>query len=461
MTARLTLFYALSTFTLLFLAMGFLYWVLTNNLAREDSQFLMDKINVLRVLLRERPNDPGALQEEVQWEGSARQASKYYARILDGGYTLIETPHMDMLPSAAFPRSSGLKAIPETAMKWRSADDKPYLLMSALAALGSGSEKPYVLQVALDVSNEEALIADYRRKLGWVLLLGVLISAGIGIVVAHRGLRPLTEITRTAQGITAAQLHARIGTAHWPQELTSLASAFDAMLGRLEESFTQLSQFSADLAHELRTPINILRGETEVVLARIRTPEEYRQVLESSLEEYLRLSRMIDSLLFLARADSPETHIERTVIDAAKELEAVREFYEAMGEEQGVEIVCHGESLVKADPILFRRALSNLLANALQHTPRHGKITLSVAQSTDHTVEVCVADTGIGIAAEHLPRLFDRFYKVDCARSSNAEGTGLGLPIVSSIMALHGGSASMESQPGQGTTVTLRFPSPA
>src|SRR5207244_9308870 len=151
-------------------------------------------------------------------------------------------------------------------------------------------------------------------------------------------IRRATGSTDAAHRITPPQLHERIGPVHWPTELTALATTFDAMLTRLEDSFTRLSQFSVDLAHELRTPINNLMGEAEVALARPRTPAEYQQVLGSGLEEYAKLSRMIDSLLFLARAESPENHIARTRLDARMAFEALREFYEALAEEHAVEV---------------------------------------------------------------------------------------------------------------------------
>jgi len=197
--------------------------------------------------------------------------------------------------------------------------------------------------------------------------------------------------------------------------------------------------------------------EAEITLSGARTSEDYRLVLESSLEEYGRLSRMIDSLLFLARAEIAQTCIERSRLDVHGELEAVLAFYEALADDHGVALFCQGEAGLDADPILLRRALSNLLSNALRHTPRGGQIALAV-QASDVALEISVADSGCGIAPEHLPKLFDRFYRADAARVHSAEGSGLGLAIVKSIMVLHGGSALIASTPGKGTTVTLRFP---
>jgi len=200
-------------------------------------------------------------------------------------------------------------------------------------------------------------------------------------------------------------------------------------------------------------------GEAEVALSRPRTPEEYREVLASSLEEFSKLSRMIDGLLFLARAEGTERTITRGRFDARKEIDAVAEFHEVIAEEQGVRIVCEGNAMVQADPILFRRAVSNLLSNALQYTPRGGTVTVSAKSTEDLGTEIRVEDTGSGIAPEHLPKIFDRFYRVDSARSKFPQGFGLGLSIVKSIMDLHGGAVDIRSQTSKGTLVTLKFPS--
>jgi len=455
-TRRLTILYALSTVTMLLVVTGILYWVLVSDLAKADNQFLKDKIRVLRAILREHPDEPEGLREEVN------SAGVYYIRVLDQDkQVLIESPDMaPWLPGFLFPEPIESGEFPTAGLKRSPPNGRSYLLVSAWTKLETAGPPRRLLQVALDVTGEQALIAGYRRRLIIVLFGGTLFAAAAGIAIARRGMRPMKAITQTAERITAVQLHERIDPARWPKELTALATAFDQMLDRLEESFTRLSQFSADLAHELRTPIHNLMGEAEVALSRNRTPEEYRDVLESSLEEFAKLSRMIDGLLFLARAESTGRSIERSPLDARKEINAVAEFHEALAEEQGIRIVCEGNATVQADPILFRRALSNLLSNALQYTPRGGRITVSARSVANIGVEVRVKDTGSGIAPEHLPKIFDRFYRVDSARSQFPQGFGLGLAIVRSIMDLHGGAVGIQSEPSKGTTVTLTFPSP-
>ena len=459
-TRRLTWLYTVSASGILVLSAGFLYWALASNLAREDNQFLTDEILEMRMMLRERPEDTRVLTAELQWEGAVRQFTKHYTRILDGnGRTLFEPPGMHtVLTPTLFPTPVGVADIPRKGIKRHLSDGKAYLLMAAWAEVKQPTATRRLLQIALDVSTAEVVLADYRRKLAIVLGLGIICSAGAGTLVAHRGMRPLAAITMAAQRITATQLHERIVSAPWPKELMALATAFDEMLDRIEDAFTRLSQFSADLAHELRTPINNLMGESGVALSRARTPEEYQQVLESSLEEYGRLSQIIDNLLFLARAESPQTRIERSLFDVRKEIDAVREFYEVVAEEQEVDIICHGQAVLNATPILFRRAVDNLVSNALHYTPCGGTITIAVQQDDDQSIVVSVSDTGCGITPEHLPKLFDRFYRADPARSSHPQGTGLGLAMVKSIMDMHGGTVNVESQSAMGTTVLLRFP---
>mgnify|MGYP001573231835 CR=1 FL=1 len=458
-TQRLTLLYVASTTALLLLAAGFLYWTLKRNLDHTRLALLGSKIEVLRLLLRE-PDKSAVLASEVEHEASENHPLRYYLRILDEqGQMLLETPGMKGLVAATlFPAPVEVTDEPLNRIEEMSLAGRSFLLVSVRAAAGVAGQEKRTLQIALDTTTGAVLLADYRRKLLTVLVLGMVFAAVAGVWVARKGMRPLMEITQTAQHITASQLHERIAGARWPAELAQLAAAFDAMLDRLEDSFTRLSQFSADLAHALRSPINNLRGEAEVSLARSRTPEEYQQVLASSLEEYERLSRMIDGLLFLARADDPKAAAERVRFDARKEIDAVREFYEALAIEREVDVTCEGNSWLTGDPMLFRRAVSNLLANALRHTPARGSVRLALRSLDGQAVELSVCDTGSGIAPEHLPRIFDRLYRGDQPRSPVPGGSGLGLAIVQSIMRLHGGTASVESRLEQGTTVTLKFP---
>lgn len=451
--ARLTAWYTAAAFALVVIATAFLYWTLVDNMRDDDQRRLADKVQVLQTLLRERAANPASLKE-VEWEWGAREFEQVYVRVLTvGEATLVETPGMAaMLPANAF------AAVPQTlerATEIRGSNGRTY---RAMTAAGGGSEAAYI-QVAIDLTREQDMLAAYQRRIWLVLSLALALGAFVGHVIARRGVRPLEQIARTARDITSTRLDARIDHRRLPAEVASLAITFNEMLGRLQDSFDRLSRFSADIAHELRTPVNNLRGETEVALSRARTPEEYREILASSLEEYERLTRLIDSLLFLARAEQPETRIVREHLTLRRELETVVEFYEGSATEQGVALAVDAPPALEidADRTLFQRAVGNLIANALAHTPRGGAITVQGVAEGPYC-QIHVVDTGEGVSAEDLPHVFDRFYRADKSRTSTSGNLGLGLAIVRSIAQLHGGRVELSSQFGHGTRATLILP---
>jgi two-component system heavy metal sensor histidine kinase CusS len=329
-------------------------------------------------------------------------------------------------------------------------------LFSLVALNERTGGETYTIQVAQDRSSDEELKRRFGLLLGVVLAGSILASAVIAITVAKRGLRPLGEMTQSLERIGPAHLNERVAPAGWPRELQPLASAFDAMLARLEDSFKRLSQFSADLAHELRTPVANIMGEGQVALTRERTPGEYREVIESAIAECERLSGIVDNLLFVARADAARESIERKKFDGGAAVEKIAAFYRTLAEDRHVAVHCTGKGEIYADPVLFERAVSNLVDNALRFTPDGGEIEIAIMIRNAHS-EIAVSDNGCGIAAEHLPRVFDRFYRVDPSRSSG--GAGLGLALVKSIVDLHGGSARIESEVNRGTIAVLTFPS--
>jgi two-component system heavy metal sensor histidine kinase CusS len=458
---RLTVLYALSLFLLLAIAAAFLDWVLTSDMRRDNSQFLAAEIQSLRTLMRQQPEDLQAWREEVEREaGSVPGYTRFYVRILDEqGGTVVETRGIsDIFDARAFPEPlSTFDVNTVIGVDAKARDGRFFLLGAQWVELRQPEARKRLVQIAFDRSHDALIIADYRRKVLTVLLAGLVLSVTLGFVIAKAGLKPLSNMTRAFKRISAEELNTRVNSIHWPPEVAALAGAFDSMLERLERSFALLTQFSADLAHELRTPINNLRGETEVALGKSRTAEEYRVVLESGLEEYERLTRVIENLLFLARADTRDTAVRPTPVNVRQEIDVLMEYFDALAEEKAIAVSITGNALLNADPVLFRRALTNLLSNAFQYTPQNGRITLSV--TTIHgSVEVAVSDTGIGIEKDNQKKVLDRFFRADKARSFHPQGTGLGLAIVTSIMDLHSGSVAIESAPGEGTTVKLSFP---
>jgi two-component system heavy metal sensor histidine kinase CusS len=456
---RLSAAYSTAGLLLVLLATASLYIVLRTELDRSTELFLADKLHVLRTMLRERPDDEDALREEIELESAARQYQQFYIRLLDEhGLPIMMTPGMvEQLDLAELVKRSGSR--PERSIAMAGRHGQPFRVTSAKVAVGTPQTNSDTVQIAVDVSQEEELLARYRMWFWGILLTTSVLFPLVGYRIARHGIRPVEEIAATARRITSTNLRERIGSDGYPSELASLAGTFNEMLERLEESFERISRFTADIAHDLRTPVNNIRGEAEVALARSRTVDEYRDVLESSLEEAVRLSELIGDLLFLARAESPLTELHRENVNVGELLATVRDYYEASATGAGVSLVVNGgaEPLsAELDRSMMLRAVSNLVSNAIAHTPPGGSVTLA-ATDEDAAIRIEISDTGVGIPADALPRVFDRFFRVDPSRSKTSGGTGLGLAIVQSILMLHGGSAEITSQLGRGTRVTLHM----
>lgn len=462
-TARLVLLYVLLTFAILLVATTVLYWAVATSLAHDDQRFLGEKIHVLRTMLTERPNDQDLLREEVDWETRVIGQARYFVQILDQqGHVVTETPGFSAsgIDSSAFPPPIKI-ASTDPRMRWVHANNNhPYLLSAARARFGDNGAQRTV-RLAVDISHEDRILGDFRRIAELVLLASVLLSGLLGVLVARYGLRPLGRLARAVEETTAFRLDQRIEPADWPGEFVPLANAFNHLLRHLEQAFARLSGYAADLAHELRTPINNLMGETEVTLARKRTIQDYQQTLASNLEEYQRLARMVDSLLFLARAENAVIDQSRVGFNTDNAVREVITAYQPAAEDAGLTLHYSGENQpLTADRDLFRRALGNLVDNAIRHSPRGACVRISVRQCDHGAIRVEVADTGSGIALDERARVFDRFFRSADNRAAG-DGSGLGLSIVKSVMWLHGGDVRLVSERGKGTTVTLIFPAPA
>ncbi|KVU14138.1 histidine kinase [Burkholderia ubonensis] len=341
---------------------------------------------------------------------------------------------------------------------WKADGGTPMRGVVIEAALGDRT--PIRIAVARNMRDRATLLGGYRDRLKLAGALGALFALLLGYWLIRTALAPLREIVDNTGRITVDKLDTRLDASRAPAELRALVDAQNAMLGRLQQAFAHLSQFSADLAHDLRTPLNNMRGATEVALARPRSADEYQTLLESNLEEYDRLARMIENVLFLARAEHPSFVTRQRAFDVRDELERIAEYFEGLADEAGSTLRVDGQGQLTADVELFRRAVGNLLANALRYTPAGGVITLSVDEAAD-AVRVVVANPGEPIDSALLPRIFDRFVRGDPARSGGAPGgtAGLGLAIVRSVMELHGGTAQVESD-ARGTRFVLTFNRP-
>ncbi|AQT51846.1 heavy metal sensor histidine kinase [Burkholderia cenocepacia] len=314
------------------------------------------------------------------------------------------------------------------------------------------------IQVALarTATDRQSLLESYRVDIWLAAAVGALLVGALGYAVASRGLRPVESLGRQTSRIEAHNLNARLDARGGPVELRELATSVNRMLDRLERAFVRLSQFSSDLAHDMRTPLANVISSSQITLSRARTTDEYEALIESNIEECERLQRMIENMLFLARTDNARQHLKTAELDAGSELRRLASYFQALADEAGVRIDVHGEAPVVADATLFRRAVSNLASNALEHAQAASTIELAVSVQGSYAV-VEVTNRGVAIPPEQVERIFERFYRIDSSRHGAARNAGLGLAIVKSIMELHRGKVEVASRDGR-TTFALYFP---
>ena len=328
------------------------------------------------------------------------------------------------------------------------------LMAQQLVNLKSGQQILVIL--SLDRKSDATLLNAYVRSTLIALPLILLLVGGVAWWLVKRALRPLKAFKKVAARVSARDLSHRMKVTGLPDELEDLAHTVNFMLHRLDGDVQQLAQFSDDLAHELRSPMNNLMGKAQVTLSRERPPQEYKRVLESCTEELERLSRMVSQMLFLASVSQPSSPLVFGAINLQEEAQKVAELFCASADEKNLSIEVAGTAHTRGDRLMIQRAISNLLSNAIRHGSQGSTITIRLAQAGAEA-SLAVSNAGEWIEAEHLPRLFDRFYRVHASRSRQHGGTGLGLAIVRSIMNLHEGRVTVDSTVGGATTFSLIF----
>lgn len=344
----------------------------------------------------------------------------------------------------------------ESAMReWTSPSGQRLLVTMGTARLASGE----MAQIAIlqDRKADARLLSNYAKAVTIGLPLALMVAVVGAWLTARSGLRPLRRFAAVAGSVSSQSLSGRINIEGLPSELRDLATSFNAMLGRIDEGVTRLTQFSADLAHEMRTPIATLLGRTQVALSRSRDAEALRDTLASNVEELERLTRLIADMLFLAQSEKSHEVPDPEILQLDVEMRIVAEFLSLVAEEHELGIEVSGAAKVRGNRILVQRAITNLLSNALRHARTESTIHAVIA-STEEGTTLSITNEGTGIAKVDAEKLFERFYRVDADRSRKSGGTGLGLAIVRSIMRAHGGEVNVACDEPALTTFTLLFP---
>ena len=455
LTARLAASFALITVLVFGVGGGVLYRALAQQIRTQDDFDMVLTAQRLRRLTSELDSPQGITLHESRLDSLVIGNQAFFLRVQDSnGHVLLERNPSHFAIGDLQKVKPTNRIFPHDVQEWHTANGLTMRGISTDIALADGSVVDAV--VGREMSDREAMLARYRYTVMLTTLAALIAAATLGYLAVRASLRPLHDIARGAARVTVGKLDTRLPSGNVPRELETLIDALNSMLARLELGFQRLSQFTADLAHDLRTPLGNMRGASEVALARLRSTDEYQALLVSNVEECERLSRMVENVLFLARADNPQYMTTAVDFPVRDELLRVADYFEGIADDAGIALQVTASGELHADLDLFRRAVSNLLANALRYTPRGDTVTLT-ASETPTGMTVTVANPGTPIAPEHLGRLFDRFYRVDESRSNSSGSTGLGLAIVRTIMELHGGSATVESDTAA-TQFHLHFP---
>jgi heavy metal sensor kinase len=317
----------------------------------------------------------------------------------------------------------------------------------------------FLIEVGGPYDHIESTLHGLALVFAIILPLALVLAIGVGYLLMKRALKPVDQLARAAESITSRNLGERLPIPGTGDEIERLSATLNGMIARLEASFRQMNQFTADASHDLRTPLTVLRGELEVALRRSEINPAGREIIGSVLEETEKLSKTVESLMVLSRLDSGEMKTELTGFDLAKLCAETVEQMSLLAEDKGLKIECSSSENIEvtADPLRIRQILINLVDNAIKYTPDGGKIDVRASRSNGRAV-IEVYDTGHGIPAEALPLIFNRFYRVDKARSRETGGSGLGLAIAKSICELHGGHISVESRVGSGSRFRVEIP---
>ncbi|MDY6863663.1 MAG: heavy metal sensor histidine kinase [Thermodesulfobacteriota bacterium] len=457
---RLTIWYIFTFFVLTGMLFGFLDYRLRNNILKEIDRMLIDEAREIVNMTVEYPENLTYQLIAFEETLSQRKFYKIAFRVLNNkGKSLYSSPG---IKGIIFPFSKApLHLVSQKNFIHKSLKlpekSSPFRMLTYYYEKDGTLQ--YIIQVATYLRPMKRTVLNFRRNLGTASFLAIFFGSVGGWFLSRRSLKPIDKITLTTRRITATSLSERLPLKGTGDELDRLAVTINQMIERLEESFQKLSRFTADAAHELRTPIAALKGETEVLLSKNRTLKEYKEALVYNLERLDFLTRLINDLLLLSKADKGKEVLQLEVVKLNEILKELWEAFNLVASQKNTIFTFNDseEVLIKGDSVKLKQLFSNLMDNAIKYTPGGGKIDLSIKPATDK-VNIILKDTGIGIPEDDLSYIFDRFYRVEKSRSRNLGGVGLGLSICSWIVKAHKGTIEVESRVNQGSTFTVTLP---
>ncbi len=458
-TGKLTLLYTLVSFLLIIVALSIIYLSVITMIHHQDEAFLTGELKTIEKIILDMKgtNMISALRQEIILEPETNP-NHYMARVLKNNDAIVlQTPELTQLISTTdFPNvDTSSNATSMTPAKHFKAHNHQHYLLITLKT--HKHHVAYTIQVALNITKSDRIIAFYEEILLLTLAITFFLCLISSYIMTRRGLRPIYALNKAIHEIDVDNLNTVLANTEWPTELIDTVTVLNRLLERIKSAFERLTQFSSDIAHELRNPLNTLICQTEIELSKPRDVTEYKTLLASNLEELNKLAELFEKMLFIARAKQPTAGLKIEALSFTAEMTVIIEYYQILAKEKNIDIHFVGKGTIHADLDLFKRAVGNILSNAIKYTSASGQITITL--STDKTYSILsIQDSGIGIDEHHLEHIFDRFYRVDSARAKTIEGFGLGLAIVESIMELHGGTVSIHSEPNVGTTVLLSFP---
>jgi len=457
---KLTLFYSL-TVSILLTGFALIYYrVLTTGMDSDLTQDILDRTSGLRGYLRFEDGQPVFVYDENEPEEVTfiDQATRYYQVYeIETGQLLRESGELQNSQVRFSPADIQNYASTAPSFVDIHTDQGRIRLRNELVS-ANGSN--YLLFVGASMKPLEETVDSFLEGLAWLIPSGVLLAAIASWFMAGKALEPVAALGKAASEIVVSRLDRRLPIQGTNDELDQLAIQFNDTLARLEKAVDEMKQFTASISHEWRTPLAVLRGEAEVALMQTSSPEQYRRVLASQLEEFEKLTRMINQLLTLARAESGEVEIEQETVDLSAMAQKLTEDLEPVASSKNLTLSCNSAPSVTVcgDPGWLERVVLNLLDNAIKFTPAGGHVNVRVSQN-GHSATLEVQDDGIGIPNEALPHIFERFYRSDPSRSDRSEGAGLGLSLVKWAVDQHHGSIEVESTPNKGSRFRMKLPS--